>query len=384
MKEVSAREKSVPKGVIQKLLKIAAEKPEIISLGPGEPDFETPKPILRKVNGIIRNHKKNRVTHYAAPHGLSELRDSLAKKLKKENGIKGGDILVSTGSQSGLFSAFLSCLDPGDEVIVPNPGYMAYVPGIDLVNAKPVYVSCLEKDGFAIDPDKIKKKITRKTRVIMLNTPSNPTGTVLSKKLLEEIADIAVDKDLYVFSDEAYEKLVYDDNKHVSIGSFNGMRDYVVSFFTFSKSYAMCGFRLGYCHGPKDVIKAMGTSIHYMTISAPHISQRLGIEALKISDRYVNNMNKEYDKRRKYIVNRLNEMDLKTTMPGGTFYAFSNIKKYSNNSSKFADMLLKKAKVAVVPGTEFGRYGEGFVRFSYATDLKLIKKAMDRIEKVLN
>tara|TARA_Y100000310_G_scaffold265358_2_gene276370 strand:+ start:5328 stop:6482 length:1155 start_codon:yes stop_codon:yes gene_type:complete len=383
MKEVSAREKSVPKGVIQKLLRIAAEEPKIISLGPGEPDFETPKPILKKVNGIIRNHKKNRVTHYAPTEGLPELREGIARKLRKENGIKGGDILVSTGSQSGIFSAFLSCLDPGDEVIVPNPGYMAYVPGIDLVNAKPVYVSCLEKDCFAVDPDKIKKKVTRKTRVLMLNTPANPTGTVLSKKLLEEIADIAVDKDLYVFSDEAYEKLVYDDKKHVSIGSFNGMRDYVVSFFTFSKSYAMCGFRLGYCHGPKEVIKAMGTSIHYMTISAPHISQKLAIEALKISDRHVNKMKKEYDRRRRFIVNRLNGMGLKTTMPDGTFYAFSNIKKYSNNSSKFADMLLKKAKVAVLPGTEFGKYGEGFVRFSYATDLKLIKKAMDRIEKVL-
>lgn len=386
MKEVSRRERSLPHGVIQKLLKIAAEDRKVISLGPGEPDFETPKPILDKAYNIIKNHKKNRVTHYAATQGLPELRSEILKKLKVRNGINAGDneILVTTGSQSGLFAGFLSILDPKDEVIIPNPGYMAYVPGVDLVSGKPVFAKCSEKDGFCMHPDEIAKKVSRRTRAIILNTPSNPTGAVLSKKYMEEIADIAVDKDLYVFCDEAYEDLVYDDHKHVSMRSLNGMKDYAASFFTFSKSYAMAGFRLGYCVGPAELVKAMGHSLHYMTISAPHISQLLAIEALKMKRKHIDKMVNNYDKRRKFIVKRLNAIGMPTQMPGGAFYAFANIKSYSNDSAKFADMLLKKAKVAVVPGVEFGKFGEGYVRFSYATELKQIKKAMNRIEKVLS
>jgi aminotransferase len=274
-------------------------------------------------------------------------------------------------------------IDPGEQVIIPNPGYLAYVPAVDLLNGGIAYVKLREEDGFEIDPEKIKEVIDKKkTKVLILNSPANPTGNVLSKKTLEKISDIVVENDIYVISDEAYEKLVYD-KKHISIGSLNGMEEYTITTQSFSKSFAMCGFRLGYASGPKKVIGAMVKSSHYVTLCAPHISQLLGVKALQISNKYVENMRKEYDRRRKYIVPRLNKMGLRTAMPYGAFYAFANIKHLSDNSYKFAKELLTKAKVAVVPGTEFGTYGEGYIRFSYATDLELIKKGLDRIENYL-
>ena len=385
MKHVSKRERDLPKAVIAKLLKIAAERKDVISLGPGEPDFEAPEPIRYEVQKIIRRYKKNRVTHYSAPQGIPELREAIAKKLKKDNkiNVKPENVLVSAGSQEALFAALLSTVDPKEEVLIQNPGYMGYLPAIELVSAVPKYVRLSEKEKFEINPDRMEKAVTRKTRVIMLNTPANPTGSVIRKKVLEEIADIAVDKDLYVFADEAYEKLVYGDKKHVSIGSLNGMKDYVVTFQSFSKSFAMCGFRLGYAAGPKEIIKAMNKSKHYMTLCPPHLSQLVGVKALKLSKWHITKMKFFYKKRRDYLVKRLNEMELATTMPDGAFYTFSNIKKYSKDSYKFADKLLKKEKVAVVPGKEFGRYGEGYIRCSYATKLSKIKKAMNRLEKFL-
>ena len=384
MKEVSKRERTLPHGVIQKLLKIAEEEKSIISLGPGEPDFETPKPILDKACRIIREHKKNRVTHYAATQGLPELRSEILKKLKKKNNINARDneVLVTTGSQSALFSGFLSILDPKEEVILPNPGYMAYVPGVDLVSGKPVFAKCSENNHFCMHHHEIAKKVTKKTRAIVLNTPSNPAGAVLNRKYLEEIADIAVDKDLYVFSDEAYEDIIYDDHKHISMRSLNGMKDYAASFFTFSKSYAMAGFRLGYCCGPSELIEAMGHSLHYMTISAPHISQLLAIEALKMKRKHVDKMVKSYDKRRKFIVKRLNDMGMPTHMPGGAFYAFLNISKTGLDGVQFSNIALDELGVALVPGSSFGKNAKEFVRISYANTLENIEIAMDRISKI--
>lgn len=381
MKEISERELELPDAVIGKLLKIAAEDKSIISLGPGEPDFKTPAPILTYAKKIIQKS-----THYTAPSGRTDLKEAIARKLRKENKIKADaeDIMIATGSQEALFAAFLSTLDPSEQVILPNPSYLAYIPAIELVNGSPVYVKLEEDNNFEINPEKIKEVIDKKkTKVILINSPSNPTGNVLSKKTLERIADIAVEYDLYIFSDEAYEKLIYD-RKHISIGSLNGMEKYVVTFQTFSKSYAMCGFRLGYACGPEDLIEAMAKSAHYITICAPHISQLLAMKALTLPKRYIERMRKEYDRRRKFIVKRLNQLGLKTNYPHGAFYTFSNITSVtSKNSFDFARELLNKAKVAVVQGTEFGRYGEGFIRCSYATDIKLIAKAMNRIERFL-
>jgi len=382
MKEISEREFQLPDAVIGKLLKIAAKRKDVISLGPGEPDFDTPKPILRKASKILRDHKRNKVTHYTPGMGIQELREGIVKKLKRDNHIRVNpdEVAVGCGTQELIFTSLMAVIDPSEQVILPDPGYLAYIPAIDLLNGTPIHIQLKEENNFEIIPDDIAKAVDKKkTRVIMLNTPSNPTGTVMSKKCLERIADIAVENDLYVFSDEAYEQLVYDDRKHVSIGSLNGMKDYVLTLQTFSKSYAMCGFRVGYCAGPKELIDALRKCKDYTSICAPHFSQLLAVEALKFKDKFSKKMLKEYDRRRKMIVQRLNEMDLKTQMPQGAFYTFSNISKYSKNSWKFSEKLLNKGKVAVIPGTEFGRFGGKYIRCSFATDYRDIEKAMDRI-----
>ena len=381
MPHISERELELPSGIIDQLMALSAEHPEIISLGIGEPDFITPKPILDYAKKVI--YKSSR---YTAPTGKHELKEAILKKLKKDNNIKTSteNIIVTTGSQQGLFAVMLATLDPTEQVILPNPCYLGYIPIIDLVEATPVYVKLAEDNNFEINPEKIKEQIEAgKTKAILINAPSNPTGTVLSRKVLEEIADIARNNDLYIFTDEAYEKLVYD-RKHISIGSLNGMQNYVASFYTFSKSYAMCGFRLGYCVLPDNLITPVTRTTHYMTLCPNNLSQHLAIKALSIKNSYIQKMVDEYDRRRKYIIKRLNDIDLVTRMPQGAFYAFSNITNVTKkNSSQFAKELLDKSKVAVVPGTEFGKYGEGYIRFSYATKIELIKKALDRIEKHL-
>ncbi len=385
--EISKRELELPDSVLGKLSGIAAENKNIISISIGEPDFDAPEPLIKAINKIVANYKKNRLSHYSSPTGIADLKELIIKKLKLKNKIHSNlsNILVTCGSQEALFAGFLSALDPSEEVILPNPGYLGYIPAIELVNGVPLYVKLEQENNFELDPHKLREAIDKKkTKVIMLNTPSNPTGNVLSKKILEEIAEIAVENDIYVFSDEAYEDLTYD-KEHISIASLNGMEDYVVSFYTFSKSYAMCGFRLGYAAGPKEIIDAMAKSAHYMTLSPPTISQLIGIEALKLPSKYIEQMRQEYDRRRKFIVNRLNEIGLKTKMPNGAFYTFSDITKVTNKSSlSFSKELLNKANVAVIPGIEFGQFGEGFIRCSYAAKFELIEKAMDRIEKYLS
>ncbi|MEA3430654.1 MAG: pyridoxal phosphate-dependent aminotransferase [Nanoarchaeota archaeon] len=381
VREISERERELPDAVIGKLLKIAHEDKSIISLGPGEPDFPLPKPLVAEIKRLA-----DKVNHYAPPGGRSDFKESIIKKLKRDNKIKAKpeNIIVTCGSQEALALATACTLDVSEQIIIPNPAFMGFLPTFELFNAVPRFVELKEENDFVFDPDEIKKQIDRKkTNVLLINSPANPTGTVLSKKLLEEIADLAVEYNFYIFSDEAYEKILYDGAKHVSPGSLNGMEPYVLTFHSFSKTYAMCGFRLGYCVGPEDVVEAMTKTHIYTTISAPNISQMLGIKALSLSSKYTDAMVKEYDRRRKLIVKRLNELNLHVKKPKGAFYAFANIKDYSNNSRFFADKLLKKAKVAVVPGTDFGKMGEGYIRCSYATDYKLIGKAMDRVEKFL-
>jgi len=379
MLDLSERELELPKSTIAKLLKIAVEDKKIISLGPGEPDFKASRPIVQFTKQFA-----NKCNHYSPPGGRKELKEAIIKKLKKDNKIyaKPENIVVTCGSQEALLLASMCTLDVNDKVILPNPSFMGYLPMFELLNVKPISVKLKEENKFEIDPDDVKKKISKKTEVLLLNTPANPTGNVIRKKILEEIADIAVDNNLYIFCDEAYEKIVYDA-KHISIGSLNGMKDYVVTLQTFSKSYAMCGYRLGYAVAPANLAKAM-TKIHiYSTLSAPTISQMVGAKALSLSSKYINKMVKEYRRRRDLLVNGLNDLGLNTVKTEGAFYGFANISKYSKNSWNFAKKLLDKAKVAVVPGSDFGCYGEGYIRCSYATDYELIKRALVRMEKFL-
>jgi len=286
--------------------------------------------------------------------------------------------MVTGGSQEALLLAVAATLDVSEQIIIPNPSFLAYLPTVEMFNAFPKFVELKEEEKFEINPDRVKKLIDKKkTKVLLINSPANPTGAVIRKKVLEELADIAIENDLYIFSDEAYEKIIYE-GKHTSIGSLNGMDKHVLTFQTFSKSYAMCGYRVGYVCGPQNVIEVMTKTHVYSTICAPTISQMLAVKALSLPNKYTNNMVKEYKRRRDFLVKRMNEIGLKTVKPEGAFYTFSNIGK---NSRKFSMDLLKKAKVAVVPGSEFGSFGEGYIRCSYATDYKIIEKALDRIEK---
>lgn len=379
MVHLSERDEQLPDHVIGRLLELLVEDPSVLSLGAGEPDFELPQPLVNEVRRVA--HKVN---HYSPPGGRTELREAICKKLKKENKIKAGvdNITVTCGSQEALMLATTSTLDVSEQILLPNPGYMGFLPTFELFNAGWRYYDLHETTAFEPNPDDIRRGIDKKkTKVLLLNSPANPTGNVIRRKILEEIADIAVEYDLAVFSDEAYEHVIYDNAKHVSIGSLNGMDDRTFTFQTFSKSAAMCGFRLGYVVAPEEFSKAMKKTHIYSTVCAPTVSQLVGLKALAMSARHRERMVKEYDRRRKVIVPRLNEMGLTTPMPRGAFYAFANVAHIMPSSKQFAFDLLKKEKVAVVPGVDFGPGGESFIRLSYATELSIIEKALDRLER---
>ncbi len=378
MRHISERETQLPEAMIGQLLEIAAEHKEIISLGPGEPDFPMAPELIRYAKSIANN-----INHYSPPVGRTDLREAIVKKLKKENKINAdiGNVTITTGSQEGMMLAMMCTCDATEQIILPNPGFLGYVPCAELVDVVPVPMPLFDENDYQIDPDELRKKINKKTAALLINTPANPTGGVMTKKTLEEIAQIAIERDLYIITDEAYEHIVYDA-KHVSMASLNGMEKNTISLFSFSKSYAMCGFRIGYAVAPEKIIKAIAKSHIYTTLSTPTISQKLAVKALNTTA-YTQKMVKEYRRRRDLIVKRLNEMGLYTPTPEGAFYAFASIKNFEKNSRKFAKDALFKAKVAVVPGFEFGVYGEGYIRCSYATKYELIVQAMDRLEKFL-
>ena len=367
---------------IEESLRITEQHPEIISLGAGEPDFPAPPNVIKAAEKFLERG----YTHYAPMQGRSELREALVRKLRKENRIKTNEdeILVTCGSKEAILLSVLTLVDPSEEVIVPDPGYIGYRPIVELVGGKAVSLKSEENDKFEYHPENLKKLITKKTRLIIVNSPSNPTGTVFKRKTLEEIADIAVDRNLMILSDEAYEKLVYDDARHISIASLNGMGKHVITTQTFSKTFAMCGFRVGYAVAAKDIIKEMAEFKLCTTISAPTFAQLAAVEALRGSGKYVEMMRREYDRRRKMLIKRLNQIpDVSCIKPQGAFYAFPNITGLKMKSNRVADFLIKKAEVATVPGTEFGEYGEGYLRLSYATAYKKIETAIDRIEKAI-
>ncbi len=378
---LSEREKELPVSRMGKLIKIAAESKDIISLGPGEPDFIPPKPVLDFISKNV-----DKYTHYSPPGGMTSLKKEIIKKLKRENNISASSdrIIITTGSTEAILLALMCTIDPGEGVMITDPSFLGYKPTVEVLNGMPICVPLYEKNGFQLDVDLMEELIVpEKTKVLLINTPNNPTGTVLKKKVLEEIADFAIEHDLLVISDEAYENFVYDDAKHVSMASLNGMEKNVISLFTFSKTYAMTGFRIGYAVGPERIIKAMSKLHLYTSICAPTVSQAAALEALRCEYKF-DKILKEYDKRRKFIIKRLKEMNIPCTKPKGAFYVFPNISKFKMSSLEFGEFLLKKAKVAVTPGTEFGKHGEGFVRMSYATAYEKIVEAMNRIERVVN
>ena len=379
---ISWREIDLPRMQFIEIMKIAEERKDIISLGPGEPDFTTPKHIREFAKKQMDLGK----THYTQLAGLLDVREAFAKKLKKDNKINvdpENQVIVTVGAKEAILLSLMALMDPGDSAIVPNPGYVAYIPIIDTLNGKPHSLRLKPEDEWEYDLDRAKKLLTEKTTLMILNSPSNPTGTVFSKKKLEEIADFAIDNCLIVLSDEAYEKFLYDGAKHISIGSLNGMENHTVIIYSFSKTYAMAGFRIGYAAGPKDIIQAMVKLKLGTTLSTPTISQLAAKHAVETTQKPVQEMLKEYTRRRKLMCRRLAEIGLDCGNPKGAFYMFPDIQKFGMSSVEFSKFLLEKAKVLVVPGTEFGKYGEGFVRMSYATSYEKIEEAMDRIEKAV-
>jgi aminotransferase len=380
---ISEREIELPVSTIGELIKIAEESKGIISLGPGEPDFDSPRNIINFACKKLREG----YTHYSPPGGRTEFREAVVKKLKRDNKIEVNpeQVVVTSGSTEAILLALMCTIDPGEGVLLPDPGFLSYRPTAEILNGMPLSIPHYERDGFQFRREEAEKVIIpEKTNVMILNTPSNPTGVVFNKKTLEEIADFATEYDLVVLSDEAYEKLVYEGEKHISIGSLNGMEGRVLTLHSFSKTYAMPGFRLGYAAGPEKIIKAM-TKVHtFSSLCAPTVSQVAGIEALEGPQTAVKKMVNEYNRRRKLIVKRLNEIPgFSCTEPRGAFYAFPNISSFKKKSLNFSKWLLEEAGVAVVPGTEFGRFGEGFIRCSYATAYEKIEKALDRIEKAV-
>ncbi|MFH1403711.1 MAG: pyridoxal phosphate-dependent aminotransferase [Candidatus Altiarchaeota archaeon] len=380
---ISRRVRDIPFSGIRKFFELVEQKEGVVSLGVGEPDFPTPDPMKNAgIHAIEEDY-----TSYTSNYGLIELRKLISKKLKKENNIDvnpRNQVLVTTGTSEALDLACRAILEPGDEVIVPEPSFVAYKPCVWFCHAKPVPVEMMEDKDFRVSSDDVKARITGKTKAIIVASPNNPTGSVLKKGDLEDIADIAVENNLTVISDELYEHLIYDNERHYSIGSFNGMEDRTVTINGFSKAFAFTGWRLGYAAGNSEVIEAMMKIHQYSMMSAPTISQYAALKFESVG-RYLKEMIREYDRRRRLLVNGLNECDgVSCRMPKGAFYAFPNITGTGLSSDEFANRLLDEANVAVVPGSTFGESGEGYVRCSYSVGREVISEALVRMRGFLD
>ena len=362
---------------IRKFFDIVSEMEDAISLGVGEPDFDTPWHIREE--GIYSLEKGR--TFYTSNAGLKELKIEICNYLKRRQGLEydyNKETIVTVGGSEAIDIAIRAMIDPGDEVLVPQPSYVSYVPCVSLAYGKPVIIELKEENEFRLTKEELLEKITDKTKILILPFPNNPTGAIMEKKDLEEIAQVCIEKDIFVISDEIYSELTYKED-HVSIASIPGMRERTIVINGFSKAYAMPGWRLGYACGPEVILKQM-TKIHQFAIMcAPTNSQYAAVEALKNGDKDVEMMCESYNQRRRYLLNAFREMGLDCFEPYGAFYIFPSIKKFGMTSDEFATRLLKEEKVAVVPGTAFGDCGEGFLRISYAYSLENLKIAMDRI-----
>ncbi len=378
---VSKRAQGIPPSGIRRFFELASREKDIVTLGIGEPDFDTPYPVKEKAFESIELNR----THYTANAGLLELREKISEKLMKENSvhISSEEIIVTSGSSEGLDIALRAVVDEDDEVLIPDPAYVAYGPLTQLAGAKPVYVPTLEENDFRVTVPDMKKKLTKKTKAMLFGSPNNPTGSVLNKEDLREIAEFAVENDLVVISDEIYEKLIYDGEHH-SIASFSGMADRTITLNGFSKAYASTGWRVGYAAAKGELLDAMYKIHQYCMLCAPTVSQYAMLAAFDEKDS-VKHMVKLYDARRRLLVKGLNEIPgISCHMPKGAFYAFPNITGTGLSSEAFTEKLIKEAKVAVVPGNVFGPSGEGFVRCSYSVSTESIIEALNRIAKVFS
>lgn len=378
---LSGKVKQIKPSGIRKFFDIVGEMDDAISLGVGEPDFDTPWHIREE--GIYSLEKGR--TFYTSNAGLSELKIEISKYLDRRFDLKydpSDEIMITVGGSEAIDGALRAMLDAGDEVILPQPSYVSYEPCIVLADGVPVIVELKEENDFKLTREQLEKAVTDKTKILIMPFPNNPTGAIMTKEELQPIVDFVIEHDLFVISDEIYSELTYSGN-HVSIGAFPGMKERTIVINGFSKSYAMTGWRLGYACGPQVILKQILKIHQFAIMCAPTTSQYAAIEALRHGDDDVEKMRDEYDRRRRFLLNAFEEMGIECFEPYGAFYMFPSIKKFGMSSDEFATRLLKEEKIAVVPGTAFGDCGEGFLRISYAYSIDDLKAALERIGRFI-
>jgi aspartate/methionine/tyrosine aminotransferase len=379
-KSFAARNQGVEWSGIRIMFALADKIDGVVNLGIGQPDFDTPEHI-REAAKIALDQG---YTRYPPASGFADLRQAVAKKLARENRIQAdpdSEIFISVGAMQGIFNIMLHLLNQGDEVLVVDPGY-DYYSQIRLFGGVPVRIPAREENRFKIDPKEVAQAITPKTKAFILNTPSNPTGAIFDRDILEQVAAICQKHGIIVISDEPYEHILFDGNNHVSIGSLDGMQDLTVSIFTLSKSYAMTGWRVGYVAAHKAIVAEMEKLMEHMVSGVTSVAQRAALAAIEGSQDCVRQMVKKYAKRRDLLINGLNRIQgISCIKPESTFYAFPNISSFGMSSWEFARHMVENHKVAMVPGSIFGENGEGYVRISFATSSANLEEALKRIEK---
>ncbi len=377
----SQRIQSIPPSGIRRFFDIAATMDDVISLGIGEPDFNAPEAASRAAAQAVATGD----VHYTSNSGIVELRRAIADNVERLYGVRYDpetEILVTVGVSEALYLALAAALDPGDEVIVPEPCFVSYIPGVTLAGGAPVSVPTTVEENFQVTAATLRAALTPRTKALLIGYPNNPTGAVLGRQRMAEIAQLAEEHDLLVFSDEIYDRLVYGV-QHTCFSSLPGMRERTVVLQGFSKAYAMTGFRVGYALGPADLLAAMRKVHQYLIMSAPTVGQRAALAAMTEAEDAVLEMTARYNRRRQLIVNGLNEIGLTCFEPQGAFYAFPSIAVTGMDDETFAETLLQEERVAVVPGSAFGPSGKGFVRCSYATAYAQIEEALERMARFM-
>lgn len=378
---VSERVRSVPPSGIRRFFDIAATMDDVISLGIGEPDFVTPQPILQAGIHSLQQGE----THYTSNSGILELRIALAAYLERLYGVSydpNDNLLITVGVSEAMYLAMTATINPGDEVIIPEPCFVAYAPEVVFAGGTPVMVPTRVEEDFQVTGAVVEAAVTPRTRAILIGYPNNPTGAVMSRARLEEIAAVAARHDLLVISDEIYDRLVYGV-EHVHFAALPGMRERTIVLGGLSKSHAMTGWRLGWAAAPRELLAAMRKVHQYTIMSAPTTAQHAAIEALTRGEEHVERMRAEYNRRRLLLVNGLNALGLTTFEPKGAFYAFPSIAASGMDENTFAEKLLQEERVAVVPGSAFGQSGAGFVRACYATAYEKLEEALERLHRFM-
>lgn len=368
---------------IRRLLRSVRYMPDVISLGIGEPDFSPPLHVIEAAKKAIDDKE----THYAPTNGLTQLREALAKKFSRDSGLfynPENEILVTVGATEAVSLALQALVNPDDEVLIPNPGFVCYEPAVLIAGGIPISIPVFEQDGFKPNIDNVTSLITSKSRVMIINSPANPTGAVFSYDELAKLSKLAVENDMIVISDEVYEKILYNGVKHYCLATFPSMRERTIVVNSFSKTFAMTGFRVGYAVGPPDLLSLLHL-IHQFTVACVDTpAQYAATAALEGSQDFVSKMVSMFDKRRLLVYKALNEIEhVHCFLPKGAFYAFPNIRNFGKKASEFSEYLLNEAKVVVTPGSAFGKYGEGFLRLSYAASYEKIDEALERLKKAI-